>query len=71
MRKGSTTKEPSHVGGGHNMGLVKPAEHWQAWLDRYDDYATDGERRAAYRDFNTNLAELTAVFSAGDDHDNP
>jgi hypothetical protein len=54
------------------MGLVKPAEHWQAWLDRYgDDYATDGERRAAYRDFNTNLAELTAVFSAGDDHDNP
>ena len=25
-------------------------EHWAAWLDRYgDDYATDDERRAAYR----------------------
>lgn len=36
------------------------AEHWQAWLERYrDDYATDEERRAAYRDFKANLARLT------------
>jgi hypothetical protein len=50
---------------------MKAAEHWRAWLDRYDDYATDEERRAAYRDFKANLAELTDVFSASDDHDNP
>ena len=38
-------------------------EHWAAWLDRYgDDYATDDERRAAYRDFQTNLATMQAVF---------
>ncbi|WP_176470911.1 hypothetical protein [Mycobacterium avium] len=48
------------------------AEHWRAWLDRYgDDYATDEERRAAYRDFKANLAELTDVFSADDDRGNP
>lgn len=51
---------------------MKAAEHWQAWLDRYgDNYATDEERRAAYRDFKTNLAEITDVFSARDDHDTP
>lgn len=39
-------------------------EHWAAWLDRYGDvYDTDDERRAAYRDFQTNLAEITRVFS--------
>lgn len=39
---------------------MNAAEHWQAWLDRYaDDYATDEERRAAYRDFKSNLARLT------------
>lgn len=55
------------------VGLMTPAEHWQAWLDRYgDDYATDEERRAAYRDFKANLASLTQAFSAGDDdHRNP
>lgn len=43
------------------------AEHWAAWLDRYgDDYATDDERRAAYQDFTTNLAEIHAVFSQSD-----
>ena len=47
---------------------MTPAEHCQAWLDRYGDaYATDEERRAAYRDFKANLASLTEVFSAGDD----
>ena len=40
------------------------AEHWAAWLERYgDDYATDTERRAAYRDFRTNLATMQAVFT--------
>lgn len=40
------------------------AEHWAAWLDRYgDDYATDDERRAAYQDFQTNLATLQTAFS--------
>ncbi len=55
------------------VGLMTPAEHWEAWLDRYgDDYATDEERRAAYRDFKANLASLTQAFSAGDvDHRNP
>lgn len=44
----------------HTVGTVNAAEHWQAWLDRYaDDYATDNERRAAYRDFKANLARLT------------
>lgn len=39
---------------------MSAAEHWQAWLDRYgDDYATDEERRAAYRDFKANLADYT------------
>ncbi len=52
-----------------SMGITRPqpkveqmdaAEHWQAWLERYrDDYATDEERRAAYRDFKANLARLT------------
>ena len=43
-------------------------EHWAAWLDRYgDDYATDDERRAAYQDFTTNLAEMQAVFSQPED----
>jgi hypothetical protein len=40
------------------------AEHWAAWLERYGaDYATDNERRAAYRDFKANLATLREVFS--------
>lgn len=44
------------------------AQHWQAWLERYGaDYATDEERRAAYRDFHANLAETRAVFSQSDD----
>jgi hypothetical protein len=48
------------------------AEHWRAWLDKYGgDYATDEERRAAYRDFKANLAQLTDVFSAGDEQDSP
>lgn len=39
------------------------AEHWAAWLDRYgDDYATDDERRAAYQDFQANLATMQTVF---------
>lgn len=47
---------------------MSAAEHWQAWLDRYgDDYATDEERRAAYRDFKANLADYTERFSAGGD----
>lgn len=38
---------------------MNAAEHWQAWLDRYgDDYATDEERRAAYRDFKANLRPI-------------
>ncbi|MFV8279829.1 hypothetical protein ACNQPY_26330 [Mycobacteroides abscessus] len=41
-------------------------EHWQAWLDRYgDDYDTDEQRRAAYRDFHTNLATLKEAFNTG------
>ncbi|ASW98460.1 MULTISPECIES: hypothetical protein [Mycobacterium] len=49
---------------------MSAAEHWQAWLDRYgDDYTSDEERRAAYRDFKANLARLTEMFSAGDDDD--
>ncbi|NVN51274.1 Exonuclease SbcC [Mycolicibacterium hippocampi] len=40
------------------------AEHWAAWLERYgDDYATHDERRAAYQDFQSNLATMQAVFS--------
>lgn len=43
------------------------AEHWAAWLERYGgDYATHDERRAAYHDFQTNLATLQAVFSQED-----
>lgn len=59
--------------GRHTVGLVEAAEHWQAWLDRYgDDYSTDEERRAAYRDFKANLARLTEMFSAGEtDQGNP
>lgn len=46
------------------MDPMNEAEHWHAWLDRYgQDYATDEERRAAYRDFKTNLATLTEVFA--------
>lgn len=42
---------------------MNAAEHWQAWLDRYGDiYETDDERRAAYRDFKANLAEMRSVF---------
>lgn len=44
------------------------SDHWQAWLDRHgDDYETDEERRAAYRDFKANLAEIQDVFSQADD----
>lgn len=43
------------------------AEHWAAWQERYgDDYATDTERRAAYRDFQTNLATMQSVFGQHD-----
>jgi hypothetical protein len=46
------------------VGPMNAAEHWQAWLQRYGaDYTTDEERRAAYRDFQDNLATLTEVFS--------
>ena len=45
------------------VGFVNAVEHWQAWLHRYgDDYSTDEERRAAYRDFKANLAALSDVF---------
>jgi hypothetical protein len=51
---------------------VDAGEHWQAWLHRYgDDYSTEEERRAAYRDFKANLARLTEMFSSGDDSGNP
>jgi hypothetical protein len=68
-----------HYGGGDNIqqrretvNNMDAAEHWRAWLDRYGaDYATDEERRAAYRDFKANLARLTEMFSAGEDQDNP
>jgi hypothetical protein len=40
----------------------------QAWLDRYGDwYSTDEDRRAAYRDYRANLAELTAIFNMDGD----
>ncbi|MGO9696614.1 MAG: hypothetical protein ACLPYO_23340 [Mycobacterium sp.] len=56
-------------GGRYTVGLMDAAEHWQAWLERYGaDYNTDEERRAAYRDFKSNLARLTEMFS-GQDHD--
>ena len=46
------------------------AEHWAAWLERYgDDYATDTERRAAYRDYQTTLATMQAVFGQRDPAD--
>jgi len=49
------------------MSNLTAGEHWQAWLDRYgDDYDTDEERRAAYRDFKANLARLTEMFSRED-----
>ncbi|MBS4730532.1 hypothetical protein MSM1_20135 [Mycobacterium sp. SM1] len=52
---------------GETLVGVDAAEHWQAWLDRYgDDYATDGERKAAYRDFKANLAALGEVFDHSD-----
>ena len=44
---------------------MNSAEHWTAWLQRYGaDYATDDERRMAYRDFKANLAAITEVFSS-------
>lgn len=47
------------------MTDMSAAEHWQAWLDRYgEDYATDEQRRAAYRDFTANLAEMREVFGS-------
>lgn len=47
------------------MTDVSAAGHWQAWLDRYGDaYATDEQRRAAYRDFTANLAEMREVFGS-------
>jgi hypothetical protein len=53
--------------GGYTLRSMNAAEHWQAWLERYAaDYATDEERRAAYRDFKDNLATLTEVFSNKD-----
>ncbi|CAM5737894.1 hypothetical protein ACM0CU_24115 [Mycobacteroides abscessus subsp. abscessus] len=43
-------------------------QHWQAWLDRYAaDYQTDEDRRAAYSNFQANLAEIRAVFAQSDD----
>jgi hypothetical protein len=61
------------TGGRPTVGLVNAAEHWQAWLLRCGgDYATDEERRDAYRDFKADLASHTEVFSADDDnHGNP
>lgn len=48
---------------GCTVGVMDDLKHWHAWLARYgDDYATDPQRRAAYRDALTNLAELKAVF---------
>ena len=44
-------------------------EHWQAWRDCCGtDYGTDEQRRAAYRDFKSNLACLTESFSRDDEH---
>ena len=49
------------------MTPVDAADHWHRWLDRYgDDYATDDDRRAAYRDFKANLAILDFVFNGAD-----
>lgn len=50
------------------MRRMDPQQHWQAWCERYgDDYDTEEARQDAYRDFNTNLAEMRAVFSQSDD----
>ena len=49
------------------MMAMDAGAHWQAWLERYgDDYATDEERRSAYRDFKANLARYTEMFSRDD-----
>lgn len=43
---------------------VNAIEHWRRWLERYgDDYASDEDRRAAYRDFKANLAILEFAFN--------
>jgi hypothetical protein len=64
-----STARNRHLSEGRStVNIMNAAEHWQAWLDRYGaDYATDEERRAAYRDFKANLADYTERFSAGDD----
>lgn len=37
-------------------------EHWHAWLDKWGDaYATDEERRAAYKDHQDELARISAI----------
>lgn len=64
----STARNRHMSEGRSTVNIMNAAEHWQAWLDRYGaDYATDEERRAAYRDFKANLADYTERFSAGDD----
>jgi hypothetical protein len=50
--------------GRSTVDVMDAAEHWQAWLHRYGgDYLTDEARRAAYREFKANLAQLADVFS--------
>jgi hypothetical protein len=65
-------REDAHLSvGGSTVELMDEAEHWAAWLHRYgDDYSTDEERRAAYRDAQATLATLTEVFATGEDHRN-
>jgi hypothetical protein len=54
------------------VGTMNTAEHWTAWLQQYgEDYETEAERRAAYRDFKANLATLTEVFSTDTESDDP
>ncbi len=63
---GSVGSEMSYPA--RTMSIMDVGEHWQAWLERYGgDYATDEERRSAYRDFKANLAEIRAVFSQPED----
>jgi hypothetical protein len=43
--------------------FMNAAENQAAWMRKFGgDYATDAERRAAYRDFKANLATLAEVF---------
>lgn len=66
----TTATRSAYVKSVNTDPVHRDSAHFQRWLDRYgDDYETDAERHAGYRQAVAALAELRSIFA--DDRSGP